>query len=165
MERVMVFIDGANLFFSAIDLSIKPDFEYIKFVQKLVGKDRKLMRVYYYDAHIDQKTDPQRYRRQQIFLQKMNGLKYFEVRKGRMFNGRQKGVDVRIAVDMVTHGFKNNYDIAVIVSADSDLVPAVENIKAEGKQVELAFFDKCWELKNSCDTFIELTPDFFNDCY
>ncbi|MBN1213268.1 MAG: NYN domain-containing protein [candidate division Zixibacteria bacterium] len=153
MERVMIFIDGANLFFSAIDLSIKPNFDYLKFVQKLVGPERKLMRVYYYDAHIDQRVDPERYKRQQKFLLGMNRLSYFEFRKGRMLNGRQKGVDVRIAVDMVTYGFKNNYDIAIIVSADSDLVPAVENIKAEGKQVELAFFDKCWELKNSCDTF------------
>lgn len=161
----MVFIDGANLFFSAIDQNVKPNFSYEKLARKLVGSGRKLLRAYYYDAPLDQKTDPERYRKQQSFLSHVDKLSYFEVRRGRMFNGRQKGVDVRMAVDMVNYGFKNTYDVAIVVSADSDLVPAVEYVKAEGKQVELAFFDKCWNLKNACDSFIEFSADFFNDCY
>jgi hypothetical protein len=48
--------------------------------------------------------------------------------------------------------------------ADSDLVPAVEYVKAEGRQVELAFFDKCWELKNACDSFLEFDVSYFDDC-
>jgi hypothetical protein len=64
----MVFIDGANLFFEMINNGINPKLNYEKFVKKLVTNDRKLIRSYYYDAHIDQTENPERYSKQQSFF-------------------------------------------------------------------------------------------------
>ena len=47
--------------------------------------------------------------------------------------GREKAVDVRLAVDLIT--LRDIYDIAVIVSGDQDYVPAVQVIKDSGKRV------------------------------
>lgn len=47
--------------------------------------------------------------------------------------GREKTVDVNLAVDMVT--LVANYDLAVIVSGDQDYVPAAQAVKNMGKQV------------------------------
>jgi uncharacterized LabA/DUF88 family protein len=43
---------------------------------------------------------------------------------------KEKGVDVKIAVDMVTHACTNRLKLAVIGSSDSDLQPAISELKA-----------------------------------
>lgn len=47
----------------------------------------------------------------------------------------QKGVDVQLAVDLVSNAYLNNYDIAVIFSGDIDLYESVKLVKTLGKQV------------------------------
>jgi uncharacterized LabA/DUF88 family protein len=40
----------------------------------------------------------------------------------------EKGIDVAIAVDLVTMGMDRGYDVAVLFSSDTDLLPAVETV-------------------------------------
>ncbi len=48
----------------------------------------------------------------------------------------EKGSDVNIAVHLISDGFRNVYDAAVIVSNDSDLLPPIKFVKEElGKVV------------------------------
>ncbi len=47
----------------------------------------------------------------------------------------QKGVDVQLAVDLVSNAYLNNYDIAVLFSGDIDLYESVRLVKTLGKQV------------------------------
>lgn len=47
----------------------------------------------------------------------------------------EKGVDVRLAVEMIRFARENKYDIAYLISSDTDLVPAVEEVRAFGKEV------------------------------
>ena len=51
---------------------------------------------------------------------------------------REKGIDVRLAIDMVMGAARDEYDVAVLVSVDADLVPALEAVLALGKRVETA---------------------------
>jgi hypothetical protein len=39
---------------------------------------------------------------------------------------REKGVDVRLAIDVVAKALAGDYDVAIIASCDTDLAPAVE---------------------------------------
>lgn len=41
----------------------------------------------------------------------------------------EKGVDVRIAIDIIRHAIAGNYDIALIFSQDQDLSEAVDEVK------------------------------------
>lgn len=50
----------------------------------------------------------------------------------------EKGVDTRMAVDMVTS--LSNYDVALVVSGDADSIPSVEHVKAHGKHVGVVEF-------------------------
>ena len=43
--------------------------------------------------------------------------------------GREKGIDVRIALDIVRFALENRYDVAVVFSQDQDLSEAVDDIK------------------------------------
>ena len=64
----------------------------------------------------------------------------------------EKGVDVRIATDMISRAWDGNYDVAVLVSSDRDFVPLAEFLATRGIKVihgrfppqgaELA--GKCW---------------------
>ena len=71
---------------------------------------------------------------------------------------REKGVDICIAVDMLSQAYNNAYDVALLLTGDSDFVPAIEKVKALGKIVYCAAFqtppfDK---LAKACDDYILL---------
>ncbi|MBA4179354.1 MAG: NYN domain-containing protein [Anaerolinea sp.] len=53
---------------------------------------------------------------------------------------QEKGVDTAIVTDMIRLAWENSYDIAVLVSSDSDLVPAVEFLDLRGRKVIQAGF-------------------------
>jgi uncharacterized LabA/DUF88 family protein len=52
----------------------------------------------------------------------------------------EKGLDTRLAVDMVTQ--VQNYDVAILVSGDADAIPSLNHVKREGKQVCVIEFIK-----------------------
>lgn len=54
------------------------------------------------------------------------------------WKAREKGIDVLIAIDMVMGAVREEYDVAVLMSADTDLVPAVEAVLALGKRAKVA---------------------------
>jgi len=77
---------------------------------------------------------------QKDFLKKSANYYFFEVRKKPLQFTKenmvfQKGVDVQLAVDLVSNAYLNNYDIAVLFSGDIDLIESVKSVKNLGKQV------------------------------
>jgi len=48
---------------------------------------------------------------------------------------RQKGVDVQLAVDLVSHAYQDNYDLAIVCSGDADLLDSMNLVKSLGKNV------------------------------
>ena len=47
----------------------------------------------------------------------------------------QKGIDVQLAVDLVSHAYKDNFDVAVICSGDVDLLESLKIVKSLGKKI------------------------------
>ena len=47
----------------------------------------------------------------------------------------EKGVDVRMATDMISLAWVDNYDMAVLVSSDRDFVPVAEFLETRGVKV------------------------------
>lgn len=64
----------------------------------------------------------------------------------------EKGIDTRIATDLVSLAWSNGYDIAVIVSSDRDFVPVADFLQSKGIKVIHAAFppagsqlsQRCW---------------------
>lgn len=54
---------------------------------------------------------------------------------------REKGVDVRIAVDLVALACDGNLETAVLCSSDSDLQPAIKEIKNRKTEVVYLGFE------------------------
>ena len=60
-----------------------------------------------------------------------------------IWTGAEKGIDVRIALDMVKLAHQNEYDIGIIFSQDQDLAEAVQEVwdivKRQARSIELYF--------------------------
>lgn len=173
-DRVMVYIDGSNLYYSLRQMTGRKDVDFSKFARKLVGSNRQLVRTYYYNAPIDQDKEPDRYKGQQKFFQALRRIDYFEVRLGRLvYRGwpdvppYEKGVDIRLGTDMLAHGVAGNYDVAILVSGDSDFADAVQAVKDRGLHVEAALFASSGSqrLRDVVDRAIPLDVNFLNDCW
>jgi uncharacterized LabA/DUF88 family protein len=160
-HKIMVFIDGSNFYHSLMEKYNRANIDFKHLVDSLVGSDRNLVRVYYYNAPVNQKEVPDQYKAQQKFFQKLRNLDYFEIRLGRLEKRQgkmvEKGVDVQLGVDMVAFAAKNLYETAIIISGDGDFAGAIQHVKDMGKHVELAFPDlKCFHLRQICDKFVHL---------
>jgi len=47
---------------------------------------------------------------------------------------REKGIDVKLATDLIVGAVDNKYDTAIVVSSDSDLVPAIDWVRHRMKK-------------------------------
>ena len=162
MERVSIFIDGSNLYHGMKALFGRTDLDMGKFVEWLV-RQRTLVRTYYYNATVSAKHDPQRAGNQQRFFASLSGIPYFTVRLGRLeprgATFVEKGVDIAIAVDMLSMAFVNAYDTAILVSSDGDFVKAIRAVCDLGKHVEAACFHKAYHVRDAADKVIELNAN------
>lgn len=147
-DRIMVFIDGSNLYHSLKAHFKRTDIDIGKFSRKLLAK-RRLIRIYYYNARVGRREEPERYRDQQAFFDSVAAIPYCELRLGRLVYINwpnsppyEKGVDIQLTTDLLTHSYKNNYDVAILVAGDSDYVGALQAVKDNGKNVEVALFGK-----------------------
>jgi len=173
-ERVMIFIDGSNLYHSLKSFFSRTDLDIGKLSNKLLEK-RRLIRIYYYNAKVGLKEEPERYRDQQRFFASVNAIPYSELRLGRLVYNNwpnsppyEKGVDIQLATDMITHSFKNNYDVAVLVAGDNDYVGALQSVKDNGKHVEVALFGKeqtSRQLRSVADKVISINARFLKGCW
>lgn len=76
----------------------------------------------------------------------------------------QKGVDMRIGIDVATLALKRIVDRIILLSGDTDMIPAIKLARREGVQVVLVEVDhaKCRGISKSldedCDLLRKLVP-------
>lgn len=73
----------------------------------------------------------------------------------------EKGVDVQIAIDLLIGAYEDRYEQAILISSDTDLLPAIKKCQSLGKSVCYVGFKKAmsYALKNQCDKSILLTKE------
>lgn len=171
----MIFIDGSNMYHSLKAYFKRTDIDLACFNQKLLEK-RRLVRMYYYNAVVGKVEEPERYKDQDKFFKSVAAIPYTELRLGRLVYTNQwpnsppfeKGVDVQLATDMITHAFKNNYDVAILVAGDNDFVGAIQAVKDNGKHVEVALFGQertSRQLRDVADRVIALDGRLLRGCW
>ena len=144
-ERVAIFIDGSNLYHSLENKFRRHDLNFTAFISKLCGS-RKLYRAYYYNVLQDpaKRTDTTKVQ-QQDFLDILHKTAYLEVRLGgtKVSQGVsiEKGIDIMLATDLICLAWSDLYDVAILVSGDSDFTYAVQAVKNLGKHMEVAYFE------------------------
>jgi uncharacterized LabA/DUF88 family protein len=152
-ERVGVFVDVANLLYSARTQRLTIDFG--KLLDFLRG-NRRLVRAHAYCPTSPQPGDDQ------MFLQAVKGLGYRITTKNykTFSSGAKKAdLDLDLCMDVVRLVDGNAVDCIVLVSGDSDFMPMLDYCSDHGVRVEVAAFDESMSatLRQSCDLFINLS--------
>lgn len=152
-ERVGVFVDVANLLYSARTLRMTVDFG--KLLDFLRG-NRRLVRAQAYCPTSPQPGDDQ------MFLQAVKGLGYRITTKNykTFSSGAKKAdLDLDLCMDVVRLVDGKAVDCVVLVSGDSDFMPMLDYCSDHGVRVEVAAFDESMSatLRQSCDLFVNLS--------
>jgi uncharacterized LabA/DUF88 family protein len=169
-DRVAIFIDGSNLYHALRSNFRRYDLNFAEFASKLSGS-RRLFRTYYYNALQDPIQRPDGYREQQEFLDILRKTPYLEIRLGstKVTQGIpvEKGIDIMLATDLLYFAWNDFYDVAVLVSGDSDFAYALQAVKNMGKHVEVAYFEGgvSKDLLNIADNRHLLNRSFFIDLW
>ena len=165
-NRIAIFIDGSNLYHALKSNFRRHDLNFADFTSKLCGS-RGLFRTYYYNVLQDPVQWPEGHREQQEFLDILRKTPYLEVRLGstKVTQGTavEKGIDIMLATDLLYFAWNDFYDVALLVSGDSDFAYALQAVKNMGKHAEVAYFERgaSKDLLNIADNRYLLNRDFF----
>jgi len=150
MPRAIAFVDGQNLFNAAKEAFgyDYPNYDVLKLAQEVAsGNGWTLIQTCFYTG-IPEPKDPRHafwsnklanLGRQGIVLFSRPLRYHFE--EGTLPDGStskvrvpvEKGVDIRLALDVVRLAFANRYDVAIIFSQDQDYSEAAKEIRAISK--------------------------------
>jgi len=142
MRRVIAYIDGFNLY-HAIDELRKLHLKWVdlqKLAQSICGEGETLTQVYFFTAYPSWK--PASLARHQEYV---TALRHFGVKcvighfknkdqtckscGAKWTRHEEKETDVAIAVQLMADAFTDQFDRALIISADSDMAPALRTIR------------------------------------
>lgn len=119
------------------------DFDYRRFAESIT-KPNQIVGVRYYIGAIKRNSKDEKserlYADQQKLLAKLEqqGIQHVlgTLIKHPDQTMHEKGVDVRLAVEMIRCARQDEYDIAYLLSSDTDLVPAIEEVHSFRKTVQ-----------------------------
>lgn len=167
-ERVIVCIDGSNLYFRLKKLLIPHTSQFnFRGLAEYLTQGKTLTEINYYVGVVQLKgNNDKAYIIQQGQLTLFNTLieQNIKIIKGFLMksNGvyHEKGVDVNIAVDLLVGAYENHFDTAVLLSSDTDLIPAIQKIKSLGKKLQYVGFKPTPSIAliNHCTFFKILEP-------
>ena len=154
MERVAAYIDGFNLYYG-VKAAFGRKYLWLD-VEALCGSvllpDQTLVAVKYFTARVRGPADSQA--RQSLYLDALQAATSVQAIFGRLqlnkltCNGcgaswtkpEEKKTDVAIASHLVGDAYQDVYDVALLISGDSDMAPPVEMVTGiEGRRVVAAF--------------------------
>jgi len=143
MERVIAYVDGFNLYFGLRSKGWRRYYwlNIQMLAQNLLKPNQRLLLTKYFTARIA--GPPDKAQRQSVYIEALNTLGEFQVFYGKyQLNPRQcsqcgfqeevpneKMTDVNIAVQILKDAYQDEVDVALLISADSDLVPPVKAVR------------------------------------
>ncbi len=150
MSRIIAYIDGFNLY-HAIDGLQKPHLKWLNLwalCQSLARPGEQLVAVNYFSAYAHWLPAAAGRHRQYVAALQHHGVTcimgHFKDKDRRCKNCQakwtaheEKETDVHIAARLVADAYENKYDRAILITADSDLAPALNIVKAAFPRKEL----------------------------
>ena len=143
MKRVIAYIDGFNLYYGLRSKGWKRFYwlNLQKVAQHLLKPNQTLVVTKFFTAKM--KSPPDKQRRQTTFLEALGTLPDLHIYYGHYLADKitcrncdhtytthhEKMTDVNIAVELLTDAFQDNFDVALLISADGDLVGPVKRVK------------------------------------
>ena len=147
-DRVMVYIDGLNLYYALQREKLK-GYKWLDIrlmCEKILRPNQKLVGVKYFSSKVFPTPDDRfRHKRQLVYLAAIDTLPdVFVIRgrfqkkericpkcKGKYRQPEEKMTDVSFGIEVVSDGMKDEYDVAVLVTNDTDQVPTIKKTRIE----------------------------------
>ena len=150
-RRVVTYVDGFNLYHALDDLK-EPSLKWLdlwSLSASLVRPNEHLVGVKYFSAFATWLPGPFARHRQYVKALESVGVQAVMGRfkeKPRQCNNcharwtshEEKETDVNVAIHLIKDVLKNEFDRAIIISADSDLVPAVKMAQQHDRTKEIS---------------------------
>ena len=145
--KVVVFLDYQNVYMGAREAFHPPgaparygQVDPIKLGELIASKgpfERELLSVRVYRGQPDSQKDPRGYAANDRQCQHWRGLpKTTAITRTLQYlrswpkeKAREKGIDVRLAIDIVAMAVRREFDVGVLMSRDTDLKPALEFVR------------------------------------
>lgn len=177
------YIDGYNLYYSlrnnAMYNLLWLDIE--KFCSKFLITNQELNRIYFFTSTWQEKPESEKRANNYYSAIKAVSGEKFKVIKGKFSQKEhkcmncnyekafveEKWTDVNVSVKMLMGAFKQEYDIAYLISADSDYVPLVETLVGElDKDIRVLFPPNLYseDLKKRARESKDISPNWFREC-
>lgn len=171
-QRVIVYIDGFNFYYGLRkNRSWRKYYwlDIVKFFESFMRDNQELVAVKYFSAKPD--NEDKRRNQNALFQANKENSKFHLIlgkylkKEIKCFNcgytiytHEEKESDVRLATTIIEDVFKDACDISIVVSADSDMVPAVEIAQEQGHPVFVYFppFQNSSNLRTMCGKAIDL---------
>lgn len=149
------YIDGFNFYYGAVRGTPYKWLDFRALFQQILPKNA-IGRMRYFTARVEARpSDPQQPRRQQVYLRALGTLPSLSIHYGHfvtrpdqmplardpsrsvaVLRTEEKGSDVNLATYLLLDAFDDDYDTAIVVSNDSDLVHPIEVVRQRfGKRV------------------------------
>lgn len=153
-QRVIVYVDGFNFYYGLrSDRRWKQYYwlDVVKLFEKFMKPGQELVAVKYFSARPT--NDPGKNSRQYAFFQANKENPKFQLILGSYLSKQitcfrcgnvihtheEKETDARIVTQIVSDAYEKKCDIAIVVSADSDMIPAIEIAQHIGQKVFVYF--------------------------
>lgn len=151
--KTNVYIDAFNLYFGALKGTPYRWLNIARLCELLLPKQR-VTSIKYFTALVKPRPhDPQQPMRQQIYLRALNTLHNVDIILGhflshevwmplanssrkkpkyaKVIKTEEKGSDVNLATHLLADAFQNKFEVAVVVSNDSDLVEPIRIVREQ----------------------------------
>ncbi len=153
-ERVIAYVDGFNLYFGMRDAGFdKCRWLNIKaLVEKILKPNQELIHIKYFTSRVSNHPDKQKRQSTYIDALESTGVKIIYGnyqdgseechRCGHIWRtAKEKMTDVNIAAAIMVDAFQDEYDMAMLISGDSDLTPPIREVHRlfNNKRVFIAF--------------------------
>jgi len=153
--KTFVYVDGFNLYYGAVKDTPYKWLNLLRLCQLLLPKNQ-IPKIKYFTALVTARPgDPDQPNRQQVYLRALRTIPNLEIIYGhfleheatmpvagslpgnphyvRVIKTEEKGLDVNIAAHMINDGYKDVYQVAILLSNNSDLVEPVKMVRNELK--------------------------------
>lgn len=171
-RRVFIYIDGNNTLESLKDIGIDGHhFDYRKYFSDLMAPYQEIRMIKYFGAVFPESISIEKFKADHRFHSFLEGeSQKIKVNRGKFkINGGipvEKGVDVKLATELIFDAFYKNYDDAYVCSADSDLIPAIDEVRKNFKDKKIFALVPAGKgiVRGSFDGVITIYPNSAKKC-
>lgn len=160
--RTTVYVDGFNLYYRALKGTPHRWLDLLALSRQLLRSENQINRIRYFTARVKPNANkPDQHVHQDAYLQAISfHIDCLAVHEGHFYRNvvrmplaqpipglprtvevvktEEKGSDVNLAVHLVNDACEDAFDVALVISNDSDLAEAIRIAKGKGKAVGVA---------------------------